>query len=98
MPKYTALGIVACSTTGIAVEADNPEDAADMAYNKLQVGICHQCSEELQVGDIVSIEIYDEDDNVVYNDNLEDEHLNSLKTQVESLKKELEDLKNGTAS
>lgn len=53
----------------VNVEAESPEQAADMAYDEAgYVGLCHQCSGEVEIGDAVRAIVYDESGEEVADD------------------------------
>lgn len=62
--KYTILGSLDVSSFA-EIEANNPEEAFEKSYTKLERGICCHCSNHLQVGDFVKYTILDEDGNEV---------------------------------
>lgn len=57
MQKYIVMGLVDATVTR-EVEADSPEEAAQKA--ELCVSICHQCSGELDVGDVYTVRVMNE--------------------------------------
>lgn len=52
MPNYIAV-VVMGGSVGIEVEADSPEEAADLAmeHDSAQPTLCHMCSNHLDLGD-----------------------------------------------
>jgi hypothetical protein len=47
--KYTVHFTTVASTT-VQVEADDPDEAIDRAYNEVYVSLCHQCAHEMDLG------------------------------------------------
>jgi hypothetical protein len=56
MTKYTVVGIVSGSMS-IKVEANSPEEAAENA--ELAPCLCHQCSDEVELGDVYELAVYE---------------------------------------
>jgi hypothetical protein len=54
MAKYLVFG-VACATVSDEVEAHSPEEAVENA--DLSTGLCHQCSYEVELGDVYEISV-----------------------------------------
>ena len=70
MSKYQVSIIIAASN-GIEVEADSPEEAAEIAYrhDKAFPMLCHHCAREVEIGDTYNVIVYDESGmNELYND------------------------------
>lgn len=63
MAKYTVIGLVAAQVQ-VEVEADNPDDAIEKA-DLPSTGICHQCAQDVQVGDVYDFVVLDEAGNEV---------------------------------
>ena len=56
MPKFRCYGLVDATVTIGVVEADTPEKATAEDMETAEVpGLCHQCADELQLGDIVKV-------------------------------------------
>ena len=90
MSKYSVTGIIDASV-GCDVEAETPLEAAEAAYDVLDApGLCHHCARDVDLGDLVSLIIFDEGGNEVFNDDYLDEQNKRLKEQnkklVEALK------------
>ena len=64
MPKYRVIGILNADTS-VDVEADTAEDAADTSSLSTP-NLCYQCSHIVQLGDIVSVQVMNENGNIVY--------------------------------
>lgn len=56
MPKYEVYAIFNASKYLGTVEADNADDAAEKLAEEAYVSICHQCSNEIEIGDCNLIE------------------------------------------
>jgi|GEM_PF-3172639 len=57
--KY-AVTVCIDSSRSATIEADSPEQAADKAMDELGYpSICHQCANELEVGDAIGALVYD---------------------------------------
>jgi len=51
----------------IRVEADDPDDAIDRAWDQLPGSLCHQCAEDVQLaGDWEPALVFDDDDKEVW--------------------------------
>lgn len=63
MPKYRAYGIIDATKYLGEFEAKNKEEAEEMAWESenQHVFICHQCSGEFDLGDMIKV-IIEEDD------------------------------------
>jgi hypothetical protein len=70
--KYLVLGIIDASVS-VEVEADSPAEAAAAASTELDASICHQCSRELNLGDIYATRVIDKDGDQVWTDEPDDE-------------------------
>lgn len=70
--KYTVMGLVD-ATVLEDVEADTPEQAYELGIDSLHASVCHQCSDELQVGEIYAVRVLDADGEEVFTD--EDERI-----------------------
>ena len=48
------------ASAGVTIEADSPEEAADLAEQELAgvAGLCHECSSHLETGDAVGVLVY----------------------------------------
>lgn len=55
-----AVGLNYDCTEWRQVEADSAEEAEELAYAEAKGSLCHQCSNKLELGDIVSVVILDE--------------------------------------
>lgn len=57
MAKYAVLGIIGASKFLGHYEAESEEEAIDKAEknSSLYVSICHQCAEEIDIGEIYEI-------------------------------------------
>ena len=54
MPKYRVTMLVD-ATVDVVVEAESEEEAKDKALiNAYAPTLCHQCSDDLEVGDVIS--------------------------------------------
>ena len=49
MPSYTVY-FTTVGSTHVKVEASDPEEALDKAYDEVYVYLCHQCAHELDLG------------------------------------------------
>lgn len=52
MPKYRVSFIVHASTVPIEIEAANEEQAEAKANQLVYAGLCHHCSDRIELGDI----------------------------------------------
>lgn len=68
MAKYMVFGL-ASATVSREVEADSPEQAVEDA--DLSTGLCYQCSEEIDVGDVYEVKV-EQDGKEVWSDRGED--------------------------
>lgn len=67
--KYTVY-LSGFAETSVTVEADDPDEAAEKACNEAHPFICHQCAEEVQVGDEWEPNaVFNEDGDVVWTAN-----------------------------
>ena len=89
MPKYQIQGLISADAPLGEVEADNAKAAIEKAYAELDTSapsICHQCSHEMNVGDIYSLIASNVDD---VNDTLEEndpyEAVRKLRDQIKAL-------------
>jgi hypothetical protein len=58
MGKYQIIAVIDLTAPLGEVEADNARDAIEKAYDTLDVcapGLCHQCSDEMVIGDVVRL-------------------------------------------
>ena len=55
--KYRAYGIVTGSKYLGEYEADSPEEAEEMALNKSNVFLCHQCADECEDPEIHEVTV-----------------------------------------
>lgn len=64
MPKYSVMLLVDASIT-FKVEAESAEQAAELAMAQApNPSVCHQCSDEVSVGEIIEVaEVLELDDN-----------------------------------
>lgn len=64
--KYRVTIIHGC-TTSVEVEADSVEHARELAYesDESQPILCHQCSNDVELGDAHQTIVYDENHNEV---------------------------------
>ncbi len=46
--KYT-VHFTSTASTSVTLEAGDPEEAIDKAYEELHVFVCHQCAEEFDI-------------------------------------------------
>ena len=88
--KYNA-NICYTAGTSITVGADTPEAAAEAAYSSKEacVGLCHQCSHEIELGDVSHVVIYDNEGNEVYNDGYFENEIAKLRAENEKLTEEV---------
>ena len=61
MAKYLVFGLVG-ATVSNEVEASSPEEAVENA--ELSPGLCHQCSHEVELGDVYEISVMQNDKEV----------------------------------
>ena len=66
--RYTVMGLLYANTTSATAEADTPDDAIELASDDLWPSLCHQCSDEVELGDIYGFMVYDANDKVVHDD------------------------------
>ena len=59
MPKYRTYGLFTASKSLGEVEADTPDKAREKAFETgdSYVQICHQCSREIDLGDMYDVEV-----------------------------------------
>jgi len=91
MNKYN-VSISFGASNGIEVEADSPEQAAEMAYNhdSASPSLCHQCSKEVELGDAVSVTVFDETGlDELFCDGWQEEEIAKLRARGEELEKEV---------
>ena|SRR5690606_37861676 len=69
----------------IEVEADTPEQAAELAAEELSTNLCWQCSEKLYVSDEPRYFIVDSDDGEHYEEDSCKERIAALEREVEGL-------------
>lgn len=68
MTKYK-VSVIYDASYYYEVEADSPEDAAHLAYEKADARLCHQCSDNLELGDAIRAIVFDADwENELYDD------------------------------
>lgn len=76
----------------VNVEAESPEQAADMAYDEAgYVGLCHQCSGEVEIGDAVRAIVYDESGEEVADDGYQAVEVAKITQQRDELLEAKED-------
>jgi hypothetical protein len=68
MTKYRVFGLASASTS-VSVEANSPKEAAENA--DLYMGLCYQCADEVELGDVYEVTVY-EDNKEVWSDKRED--------------------------
>ena len=93
MNKYH-VALIYSASTGLDVESDSPEEAAESAYNSKEssVRLCHQCSHKIDLGDCIRAIVTDENDKDVFDDGCEAERIASLETQIAKLEQERDTL------
>lgn len=89
MPRYSIQALIAADSHLGEVEADSAKAAIDKAYEDLNTSgpnICHQCSREMNVGDVYALIASNvEDDDDTLEENSPDDKLAKLREQVKSL-------------
>ena len=96
MDKYEVTILIdACN--GVTVEAESPEEAADLAYETKEASpnICHHCSSELNIGDCIGVIVFNSDDEELYNDTVSDETIKRLESRIKELESKLVEANNG---
>ena len=89
---YSATFIIDASKT-MYVEADSLEEAVEKASDlHVYTGLCHECGRDLDVGDVVSMSLSDEEGEEVFNDDHFLQRINELQNQVKALKAEVKRL------
>ena len=87
MAKFFVVGHLG-STASETVSAPNAEAAARKAT--LSPSLCHQCSREMQVGEVYRVEVFQEDgDGDPLFDDAPEVDVDALRKENERLKKEL---------
>jgi hypothetical protein len=74
----------------LTIEADTLEEASEKAMAQSSVGLCHQCSDELEVGDALGVMVSSDsgsDDEDRLDTTWSGEEIARLKAEVERLKK-----------
>ena len=93
-PKDFDVTLLFTGSTGITVKAVDIDEAVEMAHNKVGYpSLCHQCSDEIELGDYYGELVYEGDSLVRDTSNLNQELIDKLKATIESLEKELKELK-----
>lgn len=64
MAKFT-VWLIYDASESVEVEAENAAEALDKAEAKCSARLCHQCSNHLDLGDIINSIVMDEDGNEV---------------------------------
>ena len=69
MPKYSIQGIVSADKHLGVIEASNAKEAIEKAWGELDTGtpnVCHQCSREMNIGDVYQLCAQNVDDDADY--------------------------------
>ena len=96
MAKYDVTILIdACN--GVTVDAESPDDAADLAYDSdgASPGICHYCSRVVELGDCLGVIVYDESGEEVLNDTVSDGIIKRLEAKIKGLESKLVEANNG---
>ena len=92
MSKYS-VSVIFDACKCVDVEAESPEQAADMAYDEAgYVGLCHQCSGEVEMGDAVRAIVYDESGDEVADDGYQAMELAKITQQCDELLAALDEI------
>jgi len=92
MPKYH-VSILIDASNCLTVEAGTPEEAAGLAYEdeKASPRICRQCSDDVEIGEAISVTVYDESGMTeLYNDDYHEKELTDLRTHLTESQQKLE--------
>lgn len=91
MSKFS-VSLVFSADSGLDVEADSPEEAAEIAYNSNEANpsLCHECAGEVNLGDCIRVIVHDENDKEVFDDGFEVAELAKLTKQRDELLAALE--------
>ena len=85
MSKYS-VSVIFDACKCVDVEAESPEQAANIAYDEAgYVGLCHQCSGEVEMGDAVRAIVYDESGDEVADDGYQAMELAKITQQCDEL-------------
>lgn len=89
MNKYDVTVIYDASNSR-AYKANTPEDAAEHAECDLEgrQRLCHQCSHEVEMGDVIGAHVY-LNDKLVLDTTFKGERINELEAEVLRLKREV---------
>ena len=92
MHKYS-VSVIFDASKCVDVEAESPEQAAGMAYDEAgYVGLCHQCSDEVEMGDAVRAIVCDESGEEVADDGYQEMKIAKMAQQRDELLEALEGL------
>lgn len=93
MAKYN-VSLVFSADWGVEVEANSPYEAMEKAYNSPEASpsLCHQCANEVNLGDCIRAIVHDEDWNEVMDDGHEANRIVSLENRIAELEQEVQTL------
>ena len=83
MSKYS-VSLIFSADSGVDIEADSPEEAAELAYNSNEASpsLCHQCARDVNLGDCIRTIVYDENGAEVFDDGWEIKKINRLEQRL----------------
>ena len=67
MARYTVIGQVAASVSR-DIDAESVDAALEAAYRRMSASVCHQCSRQVEVGDIYAWQVLDESGELLHTD------------------------------
>lgn len=78
MPDYNVCIQLDCNVQ-VQVKANSPEEAASFAYNKVpSVGLCHACSEKVNVGESIRATVFNKEGDEIFDDDYFSKRNNEL--------------------
>jgi len=91
------VSLIFSADMGITVNADSPEEAAEIAYSSDQAtpSLCHQCANDVNLGDCVRVIVYDSDDNEVLDDGFERNQITGLSARIAELEQLAKEMAEG---
>lgn len=92
MNKYS-VSIIFDASKCVEVNAESPEEALGLAYDDAGYpSLCHQCSDEVEMGDAVRAIVYDESGEEVADDGYQEMKIAKMTQQRDELLEALEGL------
>ena len=92
MSEYS-VSVIFDACKSVMIKAGSAKEAAELAYDEVgYVGLCHQCSSEIEVADATRAIVYDDAGDEVFDDGYENAKIKELERQRDDLLAALEGL------